>query len=159
MCFCLDESLFLFWVFFKTQMNNRGKFLNNHLEHWPASPQASAFVFIFRSISFFKTKDTTYNGWLLTKAFSKVTSSIKHKNTAEEIIIYTRSVYSLLLKLDKNEVSNSYFHFTLLLALARRLRFWFVFNSYLSERLHKYDDCDADMNIRSNSENLFTKRF
>ena len=79
---------------------------------------------------------------------SKVTSPIKHKNTAEEIIIYTRSAYSLLLKLDKNKVSNFYFHFTLLLALARRLRFWFVFNSYLSERLHKYDDCDVDMNIR-----------
>ena len=50
-----------------------------------------------------------------------------------------------------------YYHFTL--ALARPLHFWFVFNSYLGERLHTYDGCDVDMNIRQNSENLFTKKF
>ena len=53
----------------------------------------------------------------------KVTSAIKHRNTAEEIIIYTHRVYSLLLKLERNKVKYSYFHFTLLLALPRRLRF------------------------------------
>ena len=47
----------------------------------------------------------------------------------------------------------------MLLAFERRLRFWFVFNSYFSERLHKYDGRDVDMNIRQNSENLFTKKF
>ena len=26
-------------------------------------------------------------------------------------------------------------------------------------RLHKYDGCDIDMNIRQNSKNLFTKKF
>ena len=34
----------------------------------------------------------------------KVTSTIKHGNTAEEIIIYAHRVYSLLLKLEKNKV-------------------------------------------------------
>ena len=34
----------------------------------------------------------------------KVTSAIKHRNTAEEIIIYTPRVYSLLLKLERNIV-------------------------------------------------------
>ena len=34
----------------------------------------------------------------------KVTSAIKHRNTAEEIIIYTHRVYSLLLKLERNKV-------------------------------------------------------
>ena len=33
----------------------------------------------------------------------KVTSAIKHRNTAEEIIIYTHTVYSLLLKLERNK--------------------------------------------------------
>ena len=33
----------------------------------------------------------------------KVTSAIKHGNTAEEIIIYAHRVYSLVLKLEKNE--------------------------------------------------------
>ena len=46
----------------------------------------------------------------------------------------------------------------MLLAFERRICFLFVFNSYLSERLHKYDGCDVDMNIRQNSENLFTKK-
>ena len=46
----------------------------------------------------------------------------------------------------------------MLLAFKRRLRFWFVFNSYLSERLHKYDGCEVDMNIRQNSENLISKK-
>ena len=30
-----------------------------------------------------------------------------------------------------------------MLAFARRLRFWFMFNSYLIVRLHKYDGCDV----------------
>ena len=34
----------------------------------------------------------------------KVTSAIKHRKTAEEIIIYTHRVYSLLLKLERNKV-------------------------------------------------------
>ena len=34
----------------------------------------------------------------------KVASAVKHENTAEEIIIYTHRVYSLLLKLEKNDV-------------------------------------------------------
>ena len=34
----------------------------------------------------------------------KVTSAVKHKNTAEEIIIYTHRIFSLLLKLEKNDV-------------------------------------------------------
>ena len=34
----------------------------------------------------------------------KVISTVKHKNTAEEIIIYTHRVYSLLLKLERNKV-------------------------------------------------------
>ena len=33
----------------------------------------------------------------------KVTSAIKHGNTAEEIIIYAHRVYSLLLKFEKNK--------------------------------------------------------
>ena len=33
----------------------------------------------------------------------KVTSAIKHENTAEETIIYAHRVYSLLLKLGKNK--------------------------------------------------------
>ena len=33
----------------------------------------------------------------------KVTSAIKHGNTAEKIIIYAHRVYSLVLKLEKNE--------------------------------------------------------
>ena len=33
----------------------------------------------------------------------KVTTAIKHRNTAKEIIIYTHRVYSLLLKLKKTE--------------------------------------------------------
>ena len=33
----------------------------------------------------------------------KVTSAIKRRNTAEEIIIYTHTVYSLLLKLERNK--------------------------------------------------------
>ena len=35
--------------------------------------------------------------------YLKVTSAIKHRNTAEEIIIYTHTVYSLLLKLERNK--------------------------------------------------------
>ena len=27
---------------------------------------------------------------------------------------------------------------------------WLLFNSYLIERLHKYDGCDVDMDIRQN---------
>ena len=38
--------------------------------------------------------------------------------------------------------------------MAHWLRFWFVFNSYLNERLHKYDGCDIDMNIKQNSKHL-----
>ena len=34
-----------------------------------------------------------------------------------------------------------------------------MFNSYLIERLHKYDGCDVDMNIRQNSKNLFMQNF
>ena len=59
----------------------------------------------------------------------KVTSATKHNSAAKEIIIYTHK--------------------------ARQLCFWFMFNPYLIERLHKYDGCDVDMNIRQNSENLF----
>ena len=40
----------------------------------------------------------------------KVTPIIEHKNTAEENIL-THKVYSLLLKLEKNEVQYSNFHF------------------------------------------------
>ena len=41
----------------------------------------------------------------LAKCFSlKVTSTIKHGNTAEEIIVYAHRVYSILLKLEKNKV-------------------------------------------------------
>ena len=35
--------------------------------------------------------------------YLNVTSAIKHRNTAEEIIIYTHTVYSLLLKLERNK--------------------------------------------------------
>ena len=40
----------------------------------------------------------------LTDADLKVTSAIKHRNIAEEIMIYVHRVYSLLLKLEKNKV-------------------------------------------------------
>ena len=41
----------------------------------------------------------------LTTCFSlKVTFTIKHGNTAEEIIVYAHRVYSILLKLEKNKV-------------------------------------------------------
>ena len=53
----------------------------------------------------------------------KVTSAIKHRNTAEEIISYAHRVYSLLLKLEKNKIQYSYFHFTMLLAFERQFRF------------------------------------
>ena len=33
----------------------------------------------------------------------KVTTVIKYRNTAKEIIIYTHRVYSLLLQLEKNQ--------------------------------------------------------
>ena len=46
----------------------------------------------------------------------------------------------------------------MLLAFKHRLRFWFVFISYLSERLHKYGGSDVGMNVRQNSENLFLKK-
>ena len=38
------------------------------------------------------------------KKILKVTSAIKHRNTAKEIINCTHRVYSLLLKLEKNKV-------------------------------------------------------
>ena len=34
----------------------------------------------------------------------KIVSAIKHRKTAEEIIVYAQRVYSLLLKLEKNKV-------------------------------------------------------
>ena len=34
----------------------------------------------------------------------KTASAIKHRKTAEEIIVYAQRVYSLLLKLEKNKV-------------------------------------------------------
>ena len=40
----------------------------------------------------------------IVRTLSKVTSAIKHRNTAEEIISYAHRVYSLLLKLEKNKV-------------------------------------------------------
>ena len=90
----------------------------------------------------------------------KVTSAIKHKNTAEEIIIYTYPQVLLFIIQAYKKTKRNILTFTFTaVALARRLRFWFVFNSYLSQRLHKYEGCDVDMNIRQNSENLFTKKF
>ena len=35
--------------------------------------------------------------------YLKIASTIKHRNTGEEIIIYANRVYSLLLKLEKNK--------------------------------------------------------
>ena len=35
----------------------------------------------------------------------KVTSATKHRNTANEIVVYTHRVYSLLLKLEKKQKS------------------------------------------------------
>ena len=46
----------------------------------------------------------------------------------------------------------------MLLAFERQFRFWFVFNSYVSERLQKYDGYDVDMNIKQNPDNLFKKK-
>ena len=61
-------------------------------------------------------------------------------------MLIRKSLYSqsllLLLKLENKKVQYSQFHFIHLLALVRLLRFWFMFNSYLIERLHKYG-CDV----------------
>ena len=46
----------------------------------------------------------------------------------------------------------------MLLAFERQFRFWFVFNSNLSERLQKYDGYDVNMNIKQNTDNLFKKK-
>ena len=40
----------------------------------------------------------------IVRTLLKVTSAIKHRNTAEEIISYAHRVYSLSLKLEKNKV-------------------------------------------------------
>ena len=45
-----------------------------------------------------------FNGFNQPATPLKVTSAIKHRNTAEEIMIYVHRVYSLLLKLEKNKV-------------------------------------------------------
>ena len=48
-------------------------------------------------------------GWIIKMGYNlidylKVTSTIKHRNTGGEIIIYAHRVYSLLLKLEKNSI-------------------------------------------------------
>ena len=60
----------------------------------------SLFIYLFIFLGGGGVKCTS-----LAKCFSlKVTSTIKHGNTAEEIIVYAHRVYSILLKLEKNKV-------------------------------------------------------
>ena len=58
------------------------------------------------NVAFKDQKEINNNGHLCfpfaTKSL-KVTSAIKHENTADEINIYAHRVYSLLLKLEKNK--------------------------------------------------------
>ena len=90
------------------------------------------------------------------RSFLKVTSAIKQKYCWENHYLYSQSLLFIIKAWkEKNKKKYSYFYFTLLLTLVGWLHFWFVFNSYLSERLQKYNDWDVDMSIRQNSENLF----